>query len=136
MGEASNGVSIQQNGRDLQMYAMEATCPHLGADLSHAEIEECEDDIVAVCPWHGYAEPELVLRHVKIWSRYDFDLRTGKSETGLRACVYGVRILRAQSNPEVLVESPTEDHWELVELKPVSEGTNHIPLDAQGLHYA
>jgi nitrite reductase/ring-hydroxylating ferredoxin subunit len=142
VGEASNGtslkdvgVSIQQDGRDLQMYAMEATCPHLGADLSHAEIEECEDDVVAVCPWHRYAEPELVLGCInKIWARYDFDLRTGKSETGLRACVYGVRILRAQSNPEVLVEAPTGDHWELVELKPVSEGINHVPLHAQGLH--
>jgi len=61
-------------------------------------------------------------------TRYDFDLRTGKSETGLRACVYGVRILHGQSNPEVWVEAPTEDHWEIVELKPVSEGTNHIPL--------
>lgn len=58
------GVSIQQDGRDLQMYAMEATCPHLGADLSHAEIEECEDDLVAVCPWHRYAEPELVLGRI------------------------------------------------------------------------
>jgi hypothetical protein len=31
---------------------MESTCPHLGADLSHAEIEECEASVVAVCPWH------------------------------------------------------------------------------------
>jgi nitrite reductase/ring-hydroxylating ferredoxin subunit len=31
---------------------MESTCPHLGADLSHAEIEECETSVVAVCPWH------------------------------------------------------------------------------------
>jgi hypothetical protein len=35
-----------------QMYAMEAACPHLGADMSHAEIEECETGVVAVCPWH------------------------------------------------------------------------------------
>ena len=118
------------------MYAMEATCPHLGADLSHAEIEECEDDIVAVCPWHRYVGPDFVLRRIKIWARYDFDLRTGKSETGLRACVYSVRILRGQSNPEVWVEAPTEDHWELVDLRPVSEGTNHIPLDAQDLRPA
>jgi nitrite reductase/ring-hydroxylating ferredoxin subunit len=42
---------------------MEAACPHLGADLSHAEIEDLEppfDDSeyghepekVIVCPWH------------------------------------------------------------------------------------
>ena len=35
-----------------QIYVMEATCPHLGADLSHADIEEYDDSLVAVCPWH------------------------------------------------------------------------------------
>lgn len=35
-----------------QIYVMESSCPHLGADLSHAEIEECEMTMVAVCPWH------------------------------------------------------------------------------------
>ena len=35
-----------------QIYVMESACPHLGADLSHAEIEECESTVVAVCPWH------------------------------------------------------------------------------------
>ena len=35
---------------------MESSCPHLGADLSHAEIEECETSVVAVCPWHRSVE--------------------------------------------------------------------------------
>lgn len=36
-----------------QLYVMESTCPHLGADMSHADIEEYEDEsLVAVCPWH------------------------------------------------------------------------------------
>lgn len=38
-----------------QLYAMEAQCPHLGADISHADIEECEDSVVLVCPWHRCA---------------------------------------------------------------------------------
>jgi nitrite reductase/ring-hydroxylating ferredoxin subunit len=46
------GQNTIQDGKDLQIYAMEAQCPHLGADLSHAEIEEYEDELVAVCPWH------------------------------------------------------------------------------------
>ena len=25
---------------------------YAGADMSHAEIEECENSVVAVCPWH------------------------------------------------------------------------------------
>ena len=33
---------------------MEETCPHLGAPLSHAEIEDMEDTMAIVCPWHQY----------------------------------------------------------------------------------
>ena len=38
-----------------QLYVMESACPHLGADMSHADIEECETGMVAVCPWHRYS---------------------------------------------------------------------------------
>ncbi|TFK38394.1 hypothetical protein BDQ12DRAFT_683598 [Crucibulum laeve] len=91
-----------------QIYVMESSCPHLGADMSHAEIEECESSVVAVCPWH----------------RYDFDLRTGHSETGLRACTYVVEV---EKDPEdgvdkVYIETPEGgSNWRLVELRPVSE---------------
>jgi len=33
---------------------MEETCPHLGAPLSHAELEDIEDSMAIVCPWHQY----------------------------------------------------------------------------------
>ncbi|THH14662.1 hypothetical protein EW146_g5696 [Bondarzewia mesenterica] len=94
-----------------QLYAMESTCPHLGADMSHADIEEYESNVVAVCPWH----------------RYDFDLRTGHSETGLKACTYAVEV---RTDPDddvdkVWVEVPAEgQNWRLVELRPVSEGAH------------
>ncbi|KAH7886501.1 hypothetical protein F5I97DRAFT_1936214 [Phlebopus sp. FC_14] len=91
-----------------QLYAMESACPHLGADMSHAEIEECDTTVVAVCPWH----------------RYDFDLRTGESETGLRACTYAVRVSTddADGVKKVWVEPPSDGtKWRLVELRPVSE---------------
>ncbi|KZT65533.1 DUF455-domain-containing protein [Daedalea quercina L-15889] len=90
-----------------QIYAMEATCPHLGADMSHADIEECDTGLVAVCPWH----------------RYDFDLRTGASETGLKACTYAVDVRHDESGHEtVWVETPENGtNWRLVELRPVSE---------------
>ncbi|KIL63753.1 hypothetical protein M378DRAFT_24953 [Amanita muscaria Koide BX008] len=98
-----------------QMYVMEASCPHLGADLSHAEIEECETGLVAVCPWH----------------RYDFDLRTGKSEMGLKACTYAVRLVPSSGKDHhqsdklgdtVYIETPEgSSGWRLVELRPVSE---------------
>ena len=93
---------------------MEANCPHLGADMSHADIEEVPDSvapesgIVAVCPWH----------------RYDFDLKTGRSETGLNACTYGVQIRADDAGePDVFMETPRDGTaWRLVELRPVSEG--------------
>ncbi|KAF8329833.1 uncharacterized protein EI90DRAFT_3145887 [Cantharellus anzutake] len=91
-----------------QLFVMESSCPHLGADLSHAEIEEWGDEsMVAVCPWH----------------RYDFDLRTGKSETGLRACTYSVKVLDSDTSgtAQIWVESPGEGGWDIVEIRPVSE---------------
>jgi hypothetical protein len=47
-----SGLANKDGKSHCQIYVMEATCPHLGADLSHAEIEECESSVVAVCPWH------------------------------------------------------------------------------------
>ncbi|KAF8907041.1 hypothetical protein CPB84DRAFT_1675095, partial [Gymnopilus junonius] len=91
-----------------QLYVMEANCPHLGADMSHAEIEECDTGAVAVCPWH----------------RYDFDLKTGKSETGLKACTYDVevKIDPADGVETVFMQTPEGGtNWRLVELRPVSE---------------
>ena len=40
-----------------QIYIRESSCPHLGADMSHADIEEYEDSFVAVCPWHRKVRP-------------------------------------------------------------------------------
>ncbi|KAF9443387.1 DUF455-domain-containing protein [Macrolepiota fuliginosa MF-IS2] len=99
--------SYQLNTNSKQLYAMEASCPHLGADLSHAEIEECDNSVVAVCPWH----------------RYDFDLRTGKSETGLKACTYAVHVnLDSKAVELVSIKAPEEGSgWRLVELRPISE---------------
>ncbi|KAI0824449.1 DUF455-domain-containing protein [Trametes gibbosa] len=94
------------NVRD-QIYVMEANCPHLGADMSHAEIEECDTGLVAVCPWH----------------RYDFDLKTGHSETGLKACTYNTENRVDDSGMEhIWVETPAGGrNWRLVEFRPVSE---------------
>ncbi|KIK52045.1 hypothetical protein GYMLUDRAFT_50115 [Collybiopsis luxurians FD-317 M1] len=91
-----------------QIYVMEATCPHLGAEMSHADIEEYEDSVVAVCPWH----------------RYDFDLKTGKSETGLRTCTYAVEVKFDPDShqDQIWMEAPEGGkNWRIVELRPVSE---------------
>lgn len=46
--------STSSSTNQRQIYVMESSCPHLGADMSHADIEECETGMVAVCPWHRY----------------------------------------------------------------------------------
>ncbi|KJA15924.1 hypothetical protein HYPSUDRAFT_193892 [Hypholoma sublateritium FD-334 SS-4] len=98
------GASIE----DRQIYVMEASCPHLGADMSHAEIEECDMGVIAVCPWH----------------RYDFNLKTGKSETGLTTCTYAVEVKTDPKDglEKVYMEYPKGGrNWRLIELRPVSE---------------
>lgn len=56
--------------------------------------------------------------------RYDFDLATGHSETGLKACTYNVQLRVDDSGVEnVWLETPDGGtNWRLVELRPVSEG--------------
>ncbi|KAJ7102923.1 hypothetical protein C8R44DRAFT_808772 [Mycena epipterygia] len=105
---SSRPLGMLEKAANRQIYVMESTCPHLGADMSHADIEEYEDTTVAVCPWH----------------RYDFDLRTGKSETGLRACTYSVEVRPDPDDDveKVYIETPAgADNWRLIELRPVSE---------------
>lgn len=58
--------------------------------------------------------------------RYDFDLKTGKSETGLKACTYDVEVKVDPKDrvEKVFMQTPEEGtNWRLVELRPVSEGT-------------
>jgi len=97
--------------------------------LSHADIEEITDDqdhasLVAVCPWH----------------RYDFDLETGHSQTGMRACTFKCELRPAKSNADEATElwieapEPVEGGWQLVEKRPVSEGLRQrYILQMQGL---
>ncbi|KAI0738170.1 hypothetical protein C8Q80DRAFT_1207277, partial [Daedaleopsis nitida] len=55
--------------------------------------------------------------------RYDFDLRTGHSETGLKACTYATDIRTSDDGEEhIWVETPEAGTgWRLVEFRPVSE---------------
>lgn len=58
-------------------------------------------------------------------TRYDFDLKTGKSEMGLKACTYtlDIRLDPTDGSNVVWVETPEGGtSWKLVELQPVSEG--------------
>lgn len=67
--------------------------------------------------------PDLI-RLIPLFARYDFDLRTGKSETGLRACTYAVEVRKDEDGVDkVYMEVPEEGSgWRIVERRPVSEG--------------
>lgn len=63
-------------------------------------------------------------RHLILLSRYDFDLKTGHSETGLKACTYATDVRKSDEGAEyIYVETPEGgSNWRLVEFRPVSEG--------------
>ncbi|CAL8396025.1 unnamed protein product [Boreogadus saida] len=59
-----------------EFFAMDARCSHSGGPLCDGDIEEANGVLQVFCPWHDY----------------DFNLRTGKSGTGLQQEVYEVKI--------------------------------------------
>ncbi|KAI0404743.1 hypothetical protein F4802DRAFT_218597 [Xylaria palmicola] len=61
---------------DWIYYAMEAECPHAGGPMADAHIDIEDSSYVASCPWHAY----------------DFNLDTGESSYGVKACTYPVNI--------------------------------------------
>ncbi|KAI1359063.1 hypothetical protein F5Y08DRAFT_91922 [Xylaria arbuscula] len=61
---------------DWVYYAMEAECPHAGGPMADAQIDIEDSSYVASCPWHAY----------------DFNLDTGESSYGVKACTYPVRL--------------------------------------------
>lgn len=73
---------------------------------------------------------------ISVDHRYDFDLRTGKSETGLTACTYAVEIRTDPADGVDVVWMETPDagsNWQLVQLQPVSEGNIFILIEIRDL---
>ena len=103
------------NDESYHWYAIESECPHAGAPMKDAELvfgdgdiedmEDMFDEVVAVCPTHSY----------------DFNLRTGESSTGYRACTWRVHV--DVEDETVMLDGPEESgDWEVVDCQPVSEG--------------
>ncbi|KAJ8277314.1 hypothetical protein GJAV_G00073870 [Gymnothorax javanicus] len=59
-----------------EFFAMDARCAHAGGPLCDGDIEEADGILQVFCPWHDY----------------DFNIRTGKSQTGLQQKVYEVKV--------------------------------------------
>ncbi|KAJ5785800.1 uncharacterized protein N7503_011012 [Penicillium pulvis] len=84
-------------------YAMEAECPHAGGPMADSLIDIEDSAYVASCPWHAY----------------DFNVETGESSVGIKACTYPIDV----RGNNVMLEFPAEDglNVELSKIEPVSE---------------
>lgn len=51
-----------------KFYAIDSRCSHEGGPLEDGDIEELDDKLLVICPWHSF----------------DFDLKNGSSSTGLK----------------------------------------------------
>lgn len=97
---ASN-VQPSEGSKAWVYYAMEAECPHAGGPMSDAHIDIEDSAYVASCPWHAY----------------DFNVETGQSSYGIKACTFPVRI---QDDDVVLVYDDGDD-VHVTHVEPVSE---------------
>ncbi|XP_030639328.1 Rieske domain-containing protein [Chanos chanos] len=59
-----------------EFYALDARCAHSGGPLCEGDIEDADGVLQVFCPWHDY----------------DFNLRSGKSSTGLQQQVHEVKL--------------------------------------------
>lgn len=92
-------VSRPNEANGWSYYAMEAECPHAGGPMAGSQVDIEDSAYIASCPWHAY----------------DFNIETGESSVGIKACTFGVDV----RGENVKVEVPEGGHVEKIE--PVSE---------------
>lgn len=81
-------------------YAMEAECPHAGGPMEDSQVDIEDSAYIVSCPWHAY----------------DFNVETGESSVGIKACTYPVEI-----RGETIFLKYPEDRISLRQLEPVTE---------------
>ncbi|PYI11965.1 Rieske [2Fe-2S] domain protein [Aspergillus sclerotiicarbonarius CBS 121057] len=87
-------------------YAMEAECPHAGGPMQDSSVDIEDSAYIVSCPWHAY----------------DFNVETGESSVGIKACTFPVDV--SGEDGVVVVEYCSErlgEGVELVRLEAVSE---------------
>ncbi|KAI0005766.1 hypothetical protein F4779DRAFT_35548 [Xylariaceae sp. FL0662B] len=82
-------------------YAMEAECPHAGGPMANAQIDMEDSSYIASCPWHAY----------------DFNVETGESSYGVKACTFPVTVRDGM----VSVHVAEAQNLQLSKVEPVSE---------------
>ncbi|KAI0377238.1 DUF455-domain-containing protein [Hypomontagnella monticulosa] len=82
-------------------YAMEAECPHAGGPMAEAHIDIEDSSYIASCPWHAY----------------DFNVETGESSYGIKACTFPVTV----QDGRVSIHVAEAENLLLAKIEPVSE---------------
>ncbi|KAL5342078.1 hypothetical protein BJX70DRAFT_336294 [Aspergillus crustosus] len=73
---ARRSKSSNESRDGWSYYAMEAECPHAGGPMEVAQIDIEDSAYIASCPWHAY----------------DFNVETGESSVGIKACTFPIEI--------------------------------------------
>ena len=100
--EVSGPGGKAQHGHAWTYYAMEAECPHAGGPMAEAQIDIEDSSYIASCPWHAY----------------DFNVETGESSYGLKACTFPVTV---EDDGRVSLRIPDVPGLQLAGLDAVSE---------------
>ncbi|KAJ5794770.1 hypothetical protein N7457_001369 [Penicillium paradoxum] len=82
-------------------YAMEAECPHAGGPMADSSVDIEDSAYVVSCPWHAY----------------DFNVETGESSVGIKACTFPVDV----RGEFVAMDFPEEGEVAVASVDPVSE---------------
>lgn len=82
-------------------YCMEAECPHAGGPMTTATIDIEDSSYIASCPWHSY----------------DFNVETGESSYGIKACTFPIEI----KDGAIYLTCDEADASKAVIVEPVSE---------------
>lgn len=99
---ASSIEKVSNNVDGWTYYAMEAECPHAGGPMGEAQVDIEDSSYIASCPWHAY----------------DFNLDSGESSYGVKACTFPVRVL---DDRLLLQLSDVDENVSLVSFEPISE---------------
>lgn len=84
-------------------YAMEAECPHAGGPMADSHVDIEDSAYIVSCPWHAY----------------DFNVETGESSVGIKACTFPVDVREGTMR----LDLPTENgkQVQISKIEPVSE---------------
>ncbi|OOF91382.1 hypothetical protein ASPCADRAFT_211205 [Aspergillus carbonarius ITEM 5010] len=101
----SKSAPARNESNGWSYYAMEAECPHAGGPMQDSSIDIEDSAYIVSCPWHAY----------------DFNVETGESSVGIKACTFAVDVTGEEG---VVVEYGDRDDGvevEVVRLEAVSE---------------